>query len=210
MLINIPDPTSQTIIFAVIFVGLLLVSVKRAKNEAFFSKEVTNQLKGLAILAVIFSHIGYFLAFPLGICFALTQNIFLRLTKMPKLLIKAVLVLSAAIFVYTAINSAVGQGFKLEQSTSLITALSAVIIFTLSKFDFRLLTLFGIYSYEVYLLHWPILSRYNAFLGLPPFLMVIINLVLVIILSYILQKVLRGAEKLFSFTSKQGINNIVR
>ncbi|OGE18704.1 hypothetical protein A2967_02070 [Candidatus Daviesbacteria bacterium RIFCSPLOWO2_01_FULL_41_32] len=343
MLIKVADPAFQTILFSVIFLCLMLISFRRLRSNNFFSKEVTNQLKGLAIFAVVFSHISLFLfyepkflypynvlagvgvnlflflsgfgltvsylksplspvdfykkrlsklfiplwivitavllidflalgrtyplseiihaflgfypradvsinldsplwyfsliffyyllfpltffkkipllspflvlcvtllvlnlklpvhpdviklyklhtlAFPLGMLFGLTvQKINLKLNSALKLL---ALLMALFVFLYTALHSGVGEDPKIEQTISLITTLSLVVIFSLSKFDFKLLSLFGIYSYEIYLLHWPVLSRFNLFSGLPPFLVVTLNLGLIFLLGYGIQKV---------------------
>lgn len=351
MLIKITDPILQTALFSIIFLSLLLLTIRKNKEEVFFSKEVTNQLKGFAILAIIFSHIGYFLssdpkflypfsvlagvgvnlflflsgfgltlsqikaplspiifykkrllklfiplwivitifllldyfvlnktypileiiysflgfypqadlflnlnsplwyfslnlflylifpltfikkvpflsvilvlilsilalklplpvhldvlnlyklhflAFPLGIFFGLIQNFIQKqLAQTSKLfsLIKIIiLIISVLVFLYTSINSGVGEDLKIEQGISLVTTLSIVTMFTLSKFNFKLFAIFGIYSFEIYLLHWPILSRYNLFLTLPPFLNVTLNLVLIFFLSFGLQRISR-------------------
>lgn len=345
MLIKVSDPLLQTILFSIIFCSLLLISLRRTKDQSFFSKEVTNQLKGFAILAIIFSHIGYFLssdtkflypysvlggvgvnlflflsglgltlshlksplsptafykkrlfrlfiplwvvitifllidnfvfartyplleifhsflgfypradvflnldsplwyfsvilflylifplvfikkvsllapilvlvlsilmlnlplpvnedilklyklhflAFPLGMLFGLViQKLKFQLTPGLKYL---TLTIAVFIFLYTSINSGVGGDAKIEQIISLITTLSIVVIFSLLRFNFKLLSLFGIYSYEIYLLHWPILSRFNLFLGLPPFLITILNLSLILLLGYALQKIIK-------------------
>lgn len=344
MLIEIADPNYQTAFFSIIFLCLLIAFVRKSKEESFFSKKVTNQLRGFAILAVVFSHIGFFLysdqkflypysilagvgvnlflflsgfgltishlksplspfsfykkrllklfvplwivittillidffaltrtyplseifhsflgfypradvfqnldsplwyfsvilflylifplvfikkipllspvlilllstlalnlhlpvdqdvlklyklhflAFPLGVFFGIIiPNLKFKLNPTIKLI---TLVIAVLIFLYTSIHSGVGQDLKIEQGISLITTFSVLIIFTLSGLEFRLFSLFGIYSYEIYLLHWPILSRFNLFLGLPPFLMVILNLSLFIILAYALQKII--------------------
>lgn len=130
----------------------------------------------------------HFLAFPLGMLFGLfTQKLKFKLHLLLKMLI---LVVSTLVFLYTAINSGVGQGLFAEQGISMITTLSAITIFSLLKFNFRLLSFFGIYSYESYLFHWPILSRYNLFLGLPPFPMTLLSLFLFIFLACILQKII--------------------
>lgn len=342
MLIKVSDPILQTIFFSLIFLSLFFISIRKKATETFLSKETTNQLKGFSILAIIFSHIGYFLssdpkflypysilagvgvnlflfisgfgltlsqiksplppilfykkrlsklfiplwvvitiflgidffllnrsypvieiihsflgffpradlfqnldsplwyflvilfyylifplifikrapllspilvlslsllllnlplpfdpdvlnlyklhflAFPLGMLFGLViQNIKFKLNLSLKLLILSIVV---PIFLYTSINSGVGQNLYIEQGISLITAFSAIIIFALSRLKFKLFSLFGIYSYEIYLLHWPILSRFNLFRGLPPFLMVVLNLFLFILLAYALQE----------------------
>lgn len=342
MSINIQDPVNQTIFFSVFFLFWLFLSVKKNQNRNFFSKEVTNQLKGFAILSIVFAHIGYFLssdqrflypysvlggmgvnlflflsgfgltlsqiksplsplafykkrlprlfiplwiviaifllvdffvlnrtyplletvksflgfypradlwqnldsplwyfsiiffyyllfpilfirkapfvsagliltaslillnqplpvvrdvltlyklhtlAFPLGIIFGwAVLNIHFKLNKILKILIFTTALL---ILLYTSINSYVGQGLQLEQGVSLITTLSVVTIFILLPFRFKLFSAFGFLSYEIYLLHWTILSRYNLFTGLSPYLMVILNLILFVVLAFALQK----------------------
>ncbi len=328
--------------FSIIFLGLLLVSIRKSRSNVFFSREVTNQLKGFSILAIIFSHIGYFLSpdprflYPYSILAGVGVNLFLFLSgfglslshqkyplsplvfykkrlsklfipmwtvvtifliadffllhrgysvtemwrsflgfypradlsqnldsplwyfsvifflylifpltflkKLPLLspilvllvsllvlklplpidpdvlklynlhflafplgmlfaqlipafrfklnfVLKSVIfVMALLVFFYTAVHSGVGERPIIEQGISLITMLSILVIFILSKFDIKLFSLFGVYSYEIYLLHWPILARYNLFLGLPSFLMVIFNLSLILILGYLLQK----------------------
>lgn len=144
----------------------------------------------------------HFLAFPLGMLFGLMiQRIKFNLNQPLRLLILVVAVLT---FAYTSINSGVGQGTNLEQSISLITVFSVVLIFALSGLEFRLFSLFGVYSYEIYLLHWPILSRFNPFLGYPPFLMVILNLILFIFIAYALQKVIGMIIKTAALKLKLG------
>ncbi len=350
MLIKVLDPVFQTALFSIIFLCLLLAFIRKKEGEIFFSKEVTNQLKGFAVLTIIFSHIGYFLssdprflypfsilagvgvnlflflsgfgltlshlkssfspfsfykkrllglfiplwvvitillladnfvlnrtypileiirsflgfypradlfqnldsplwyfsvilflylifplvfikkvpllspilvlslsllllnlplpvdpdvlnlyklhflAFPLGISFALAiQYIKFKLNRILKILIFS---LAVPVFLYLSVHSGVGENHNIEQSSSLLTTLSLVVIFSLSRFNFGLFSLFGIYSYEIYLIHWPILSRYNLFLELPPFLMTALNLSLILFLGYTLQKIIRKTKKL--------------
>lgn len=347
MSINIINPIFETKIFAVVFFVLLLLSIKKAKEESFFSLEVTNQLKGFAILAIIFSHIGYTLSydnflFPLSVLAGVGVNLFLFLSgfgltlsemknplsilgfyrkRLIKLFIPLWIVITAffltdffivhksypvseiiksyfgffpgaepfinldsplwyftiilfyyliypliyikkfpyltplliliisyfilhfslpvnldtiniyklhtiafplgmafaflikkvrldlpkifkfllftacfLIFLYTAIYSGVGEDPKIEQSMSLITTISLITIFSLAKWRFRLFYFFGIYSYEIYLIHWPILSRYGIFYQFfPPALATIIEVFLISVLAILLQK---GINKL--------------
>jgi len=104
------------------------------------------------------------------------------------------------IFLYTSINSGVGQDLKTEHGISLITTLSLVFIFSLSKLKFKLFSIFGVFSYEIYLLHWPILLRHNLFLSLPPFLIVVVSLILLVILGYALQKLVEKIAKYLPLT----------
>jgi peptidoglycan/LPS O-acetylase OafA/YrhL len=51
----------------------------------------------------------------------------------------------------------------LEQSASLLALLALVGVAMLKRVESRFLHLFGVYSFETYLLHWPLLSRYDVF-----------------------------------------------
>lgn len=62
MQIIVDSPIQQTLIFGIIFFIFLAVSIRLKKSKELFSFELTNELKGLAILIVVFSHIGYFLS----------------------------------------------------------------------------------------------------------------------------------------------------
>lgn len=62
MQILITNPILQTQIFVVIFAVALLLSIYKKKDSGFFPLSVTNEIKGFAILAIILSHIGYFLS----------------------------------------------------------------------------------------------------------------------------------------------------
>ncbi len=63
----------------------------------------------------------------------------------------------------TAYYSGVGHGVNREQLISLVTMIALVILFIMKKFEFKLLSLFGMYAYEIYLLHWPLIYRYDFF-----------------------------------------------
>lgn len=86
MPILINDAILSTEIFGAIFVLAIFASLRRKKNTELFPLAVTRELKGLAILAIIFSHIGYFLAadhrflFPLSVMAGTGVNLFLFLS----------------------------------------------------------------------------------------------------------------------------------
>src|SRR3989344_1884092 len=86
MQINIPDPFLQTIILAIPLVFFILITSRKEAHPYEIDQEHTNQLKGLAILMVIFSHIGYFLdssdkfLYPLSVAGGVGVNIFLLLS----------------------------------------------------------------------------------------------------------------------------------
>lgn len=133
----------------------------------------------------------HFAAFPLGMIAAdliFNKKIFRNIKFNP--LIQGLLVFSALIIIcYFSINSFVGIDKIKEQFISLTVSLLMVFVFVYKNIKITLLSLFGIYSYEIYLVHWPIMSRYDVFFNiLPPALAVILYLLLFLGIGFILQK----------------------
>jgi len=81
MQVFINNPVQQTLIFALVFVSILLVTFYKKKNSTSLS--LTQELKGFAIVAIIFSHIGYSLSsnnqflFPFSVFAGVGVNLFL-------------------------------------------------------------------------------------------------------------------------------------
>lgn len=113
----------------------------------------------------------HFLAFPLGMAIGALVNqppVYLA-TLVKRFVLKfknlhvvavlrlLVLVLAAYIIFYTHHHSGVGAGWKPEAITSLCTSLAILIFFLFKKINFKILSLFGIFSFEIYLLRWPLL-----------------------------------------------------
>ena len=140
-------------------------------------------------------------AFPLGILcawlmvtlkFDKFKNYFEKLKPLARNFIYyfSMLVL-VGIFIYSLVSSGVGVSANKEQLMSIISVLSLTLIFILKKTDFKFLYLFGIYSYEIYLWHWPIMYRYDfIFKYLPAWLSTILYLVLFILLGWTFQKII--------------------
>lgn len=86
MTISINNVVDSTNIFIAIFLVAFLALIRKQKNKEFFSVAVSQELKGFAILAIVFSHIGYFLStdtrflFPLSILAGVGVNLFLFLS----------------------------------------------------------------------------------------------------------------------------------
>lgn len=86
MIISIPDAVSATDIFIAIFLIASIISIRKKTDSALFPLSLTQELKGLAILAIVFSHIGYFLVddhrflFPLTVLAGVGVNLFLFLS----------------------------------------------------------------------------------------------------------------------------------
>jgi peptidoglycan/LPS O-acetylase OafA/YrhL len=100
--------------------------------------------------------------------------------------------LAALIFIvgYTAIYSGVGQKPLTEELMSLVTMFAILGIFILKKINLKLFYVFGLFSYEIYLLHWPILYRYDIFFRfLPAWLALSLYLILFLGLGWLLQNI---------------------
>ncbi len=98
---------------------------------------------------------------------------------------------------YLAFHAGIGEKYYVEEFISIITSIAIIILFALKKFEFRLFSLFGVYSYEIYLLHWPILYRYDfLYKFMSGCLATLIYLVLFLLLGLVLKKV---SEKVLSF-----------
>lgn len=86
MIISISNPIEATRIFIAIFTIALFLSTKRKTDRELFPISVTQELKGLAILAIVFAHVGYALVsdnrflFPLSIMAGAGVDLFLFLS----------------------------------------------------------------------------------------------------------------------------------
>jgi peptidoglycan/LPS O-acetylase OafA/YrhL len=85
---------------------------------------------------------------------------------------------------------AIDDGFFIGQASSLLTMAALIVYFSLKKLDNKFLNIFGIYSYETYLLHWPLMSRYDLFFHhLPAWAATILWLAAFLGIGWLLQKV---------------------
>ncbi len=137
------------------------------------------------------------IAFPLGMIAAYLFLKFHRIEYISKLKIKWVfLPILIIIFLYYSIHSGVGEKPIVEQSISALVLVCILFIFILKNFKFSFLEFFGLYSYEIYLIHWPILSRFDIFYKyLPPFLATYFYLGFFLVIAFVLTKSINFAEQ---------------
>jgi peptidoglycan/LPS O-acetylase OafA/YrhL len=101
----------------------------------------------------------------------------------------AVLAGLGALACYLAINSDVGASPLEAQAISLATALAVVAFFVVNNAEIGLLGVFGICSYEIYLVHVPLVTRYAvAFRLLPGWAATVVSLAAVLGLGWLLQR----------------------
>lgn len=146
----------------------------------------------------------HFIAFPLGVSFAILQTSKYKITNLIKgvnpilrYILVGLLVWSVS---YTAIHSGVGEKTTIEQSISLVTMASFIFIILLLPFKSHFLILLGIYSYEIYLIQWPLLYRHDfLYRYLPAGIATILYFVIFIAMSFCIQK---GVNLLLTSKSK--------
>ncbi|MEK7070846.1 MAG: hypothetical protein AAB966_03500 [Patescibacteria group bacterium] len=146
-----------------------------------------------------------FLSFPLGMLFAALLNPpsgLLKTTidnlrsKIKHPYASTVLRLVGLIFAgftlyYFYYHSQVGRGWQLEAAASLANVIAILVIFILKKINFGALAIFGAFSFEIYLLHWPLLWRYNLLFGrLPAGVATLIYLGIFIGLGYLFKNLI--------------------
>ena len=110
-----------------------------------------------------------------------------------------IIVVMLAIVVYMSLHTTanhwpkltalLGKGYFVDQFTSLVIMFAFIVIFSLKKFDNKFLSIYGLYSFEVYLILWPLIGRYDVFFSfMPAWAAVLAWLVAFILISIVLQK----------------------
>jgi len=136
----------------------------------------------------------HLLTFPIGV--AIAAVVFHTLqrnmeTKWKNLVRTWILVGLTVFLLHMLSRSAVGGDWKQEEIVSIATALAFMSVFILNSFEFGLLSFFGKYSFEIYLIHWPLLYRYDlVYSHLPAGIATLSYLLLFIFLGYWYQKII--------------------
>ncbi len=92
---------------------------------------------------------------------------------------------------WPTLTAILGKGYFVDQLTSIVIMFALIVIFSLKRFDNRFLSIYGLYSFEVYLIHWPLMGRYEIFFDiLPAWAAVVAWMVTFILVSWLLQKII--------------------
>jgi peptidoglycan/LPS O-acetylase OafA/YrhL len=157
----------------------------------------TVQTEPLLLKNVISLYEVHMLAFPLGIIGAWLMATQQKTFESFKTLcsqfkryayIPAVACLLAFVG-YFAIHANVGAAAYLEERTSIAIMFALILLFAIKKRESKLFSLFGLYSYEIYLFHWPLLYRYDfLYINLPAWVATLLYLGVFIALAKLLHK----------------------
>ncbi len=140
--------------------------------------------------------VSHLYAFPLGMIFAylftkfdIFKKFFDRLKKAPMWFYYPLVAGLIYFICYFAYHSGVGESLVLEERISLMVVGAILILFLIKKIDIKFLSITGMFSYEIYLLHWPIMYRYDfLFKYFPAWLAMALYVVVFIGLGWIMQK----------------------
>jgi len=115
---------------------------------------------------------------------------FLSGTGSKKVLARVVssLVLIAAIFYLTG-HAGIGDKPIIEELISNLTCLLIIALVLIKRIEIKTFYLLGIFSYEIYIFHWPLMYRYDfLFKFLPAWLALALYFVVFIALGWVLKK----------------------
>ena len=140
-------------------------------------------------------HIIHGTAFPLGVAIGALYTRYPKerdalkkkmegLGNLPYALLCLFFVITVCYFAYFS-----EIGTPLEEYVSLIVVGLILALFMLKRFEIGLFYLFGVYSYEIYLIHWPLISRYDSlYRYMPAWLATALYLPLLLGISFVLHK----------------------
>lgn len=195
--------------FTLIFFYYLIFPLVYRKNKTLLSIGV------VLLLGYIVSHLKlpvtkdvlklyqlHYLAFPLGMVLARLNPYRLKtLVNVRPYIRYFLLIIFLGLFGYLAIHSGVGEKLIPEQFTSLLSVLVLLVIVLIKDFQSNLLILLGKYSYEIYLIQWPVMYRFDfIYKYTPPFLGTILYIAIFIAIGFALNRIVKVLRRLPLFS----------
>lgn len=109
-----------------------------------------------------------------------------------------ILILLSGLLGYLAIESEVGETIEAEQSYSLISVFIILMIGLIMPFRVLLLEKFGKLSFEIYLIHWPLIYNFNLFYRyFPASVATILSIIEIYVLAVYLNKLTAKINNIF-------------
>ncbi len=139
----------------------------------------------------------HFMAFPLGVLAAWGVTKYGPVGRIRSdLLYYPLMSVLAMAVAYFAINSGVGTDPLREESVSMLTTLLIIALFVIKRHRIGVFYILGVYSFGVYLLHWPLMARYDIFFAyLPASLALAAYFVLFVALGWLLEVAVRAVSR---------------
>jgi len=177
----------------------LVFSKKKPWFSAIIIFIITFLITGLKlniINGVSFLYNVHIMAFPIGIIFAnifsntkITEMIKNNISKISKFLHILLSIGLLTIFLLLAYFLGVSREIFVEQTISILAMLSLIVFFIIKKFNINIFYILGLYSYEIYLIHWPIMYHYDfLYKYTPAWLATLLYIVIFLGLGYLLKK----------------------
>jgi len=153
---------------------------------------------------VVYFYSLHILAFPIGmiaawflyissikekiaLCFTKTKSTIHKNTQ--QIIRYTFMAFLVAMISYLSYHVGSNTNIYIEQIISVCAVLCIIALFIIKKIEFKILSLLGIYSYEIYLFHWPLIYRYDfLYKYIPASFATILYLILFVILGWLLQK----------------------
>ncbi len=141
-------------------------------------------------------------AFSVGV-FCASVRPFINKIKIRKSVLYLLTLLATVSFMYCSVHSGVGKAVYLEQVISILLALLFIFVIVTIPFDSWLLNLLGARSYEIYLIQWPLMYRYDfLYKTFPPYLATFLYLFLFLFIAVMLKKLVKLLATPFAWFKK--------
>ena len=100
-----------------------------------------------------------------------------------------IMLLLCVLIGYLALHGNVGKLAYIEEATSLAGMFAIILLFILKKRESKLCMVFGFFSYQIYLFHWPLMYRYDfLYTHFPAWIATLLYLGIFLALSLLLKK----------------------